>query len=388
MKVQAVIGCGFGDEGKGKVVSYLCSQSSNPLIIRFCGGHQAGHHVMINDKLDHVFSNFGSGTLQGFDTYWSKYCTVDPIGILNELDVLKIKGISPVLYIDEQCPVTTPYEKMYNLLLDDFTKHGSCGVGVGQTIKRQEDHYSILMSDLCYPNVLKIKMGILRNYYRDLFQVILSFKKYFVFCDSFMPNESEINQFLDSCENLLSLKEIKLSRGSFGKKVYDRFIFEGSQGLLLDQNIGFFPHVTRANTGTKNILEMGFTPEIILVTRAYQTRHGNGPMTNEGLPHNISPNPYENNSDSTPQGKFRISLLDLDLLRYAINGDKFISSSLFSLVITCLDLVEKDYEFSMNGGVYALKDEYHFVDRIKREISAYDLFVSKTPFPIMEGKRA
>jgi adenylosuccinate synthase len=68
-------------------------------VIRFSGGHQAGHTV-VTDDTRHVFSNFGSGTLRGVPTYWSKFCTVEPIGLLNELDALKIKGYNPILYID------------------------------------------------------------------------------------------------------------------------------------------------------------------------------------------------------------------------------------------------------------------------------------------------
>jgi adenylosuccinate synthase len=117
----AVIGLGFGDEGKGKVVSSLCSQSPDhdKIVVRYCGGHQAGHRVLLNDGSSHVFSHFGSGTLQGVPTYWSQFCTVDPMGLLNELDILlnKIPIFSTDkirLYIDAKCPITTPYEKIHN----------------------------------------------------------------------------------------------------------------------------------------------------------------------------------------------------------------------------------------------------------------------------------
>ena len=165
MNCHAVIGAGFGDEGKGKVVSYLCSYLQNPLVIRFCGGHQAGHHVVINDKLSHVFANFGSGTLQGFDTYWSPYCTIDPVGILNELVILKKKGINPTLYTDGRCLVTTPFDKEENKTKDNGNKHGSCGVGFGQTLQREEDGYSLLFSDLFTKSVFSIKLGLIKDKY-------------------------------------------------------------------------------------------------------------------------------------------------------------------------------------------------------------------------------
>ncbi len=369
MKTRAVIGLGCGDEGKGKVVSSLCSQFDNPLVIRYCGGQQAGHHVVLKDGREHIFSNFGSGTLQGHNTYWSKYCTVDPVGILNELDSLKEKGISPILYIDPQSPVTTPYEKKKNRMLDTLNQHGSCGVGVGQTIQREEDHYSLQMRDLFFPSVLKIKFDILRNYY-------LHFTLH-------EPDiEKTIEEFIENCCELVNSSNVYVEIPNYER--YDAFIFEGSQGLLLDQHIGFFPHVTRANTGTKNILEMGPYPDVYLVTRAYQTRHGNGPMTNENLPHKILPNIYENNSDSSFQGKFRTSILDADLLLYAIKKDDYINRARKCLVITCLDLVEENYLMTINGKLESFKTEDTVVKRLGFVLWAEKIFLSRTPFPELE----
>lgn len=373
MKKQAVIGCGFGDEGKGKVVSYLCSQYKNPLIIRYCGGQQAGHHVVLRNGLDHVCSNFGSGTLQGFDTYWSRFCTIDPIAILNELDVLKAKGIFPTLYINEHCPITTPYESRYNQHVEKDNQHGSCGVGVGQTIQREEDHHSILAFDLLHISVLKMKFDLLREYYINK-GGISNFL-------SIMRRE----KFIDACQELVDCSFIKIIKGlSLTTRPYDNFIFEGSQGLLLDQEIGFFPHVTRGYTGTRNILKMRFSPEIFLVTRAYQTRHGNGPMTNGDYPHSILQNPYELNSDTGFQGRFRKNLLDLDLLKYAIDRDENLRELSISLVITCLDLIQNDYSFTVNGQIRRYDCERDFVRAIKDELRISKVYLSRNPFPELE----
>ncbi len=360
---KAVIGCGFGDEGKGKVVSFLCSNLENPIIIRFSGGHQAGHHVVINDRLDHVFSNFGSGTLQGFDTYWSKFCTVDPVGILNELDDLNKKGVKPKLYIDKNSPITTPYEKKINKVFDTINQHGSVGVGIGATYQREENFHSIVMSDLYYPSILKIKLDLLEKYYK--------FK------------HENIMEFIDNCNEVIESPEIILSDETFIKRNYENYIFEGSQGLLLDQHFGFFPHVTRSNTGSKNILEFGCKPQIILVTRAYQTRHGNGPMTNENIPNTIKNNPYERNFDYGMQGKFRKTILDLDLLKYAVNKDDYIRENKFSLVITCMDLIT-EYTLTLFGKVYRFEREEDFIEKIRSELRIVNIFISRTPYPTIE----
>jgi adenylosuccinate synthase len=259
MNCKAVIGVGFGDEGKGITTDYLCPLSNNVLVVRFSGGQQAGHTVVLNG-IRHVFSNFGSGTLRGIPTYWSKYCIVDPVGLINELTALVENGINPLIYIDERCPITTPYDIYSNRKLEKKNQHGSCGVGIGTTVNREEHFYTLHFGDLFYPEIFKIKLEAIKQFYG-------------------FDEEINIDYFLDYVDIVLNCKNIK-SIYSFPDK-FDEIIFEGSQGLLLDPNIGFFPHVTRANVGSKNILDAGFKPELYLVTRAYQTRHGNGQMINE-----------------------------------------------------------------------------------------------------------
>ena len=81
--ISVVVGCAFGDEGKGMTVDWLVKDKENPIVVRFGGGHQCGHRVVHKDK-EHIFSNFGSGTLRGAPTYWSKDCTIDPVGFIKE----------------------------------------------------------------------------------------------------------------------------------------------------------------------------------------------------------------------------------------------------------------------------------------------------------------
>ena len=373
MKNFAVIGAGFGDEGKGMVISSLCQQHPDALVIRFCGGQQAGHHVMLPNGLNHVFSNFGSGTLHGCPTYWSSHCTVDPIGIINELDILLGKGVHPVLFLNEMCPVTTPFEKAHNQSLEEDNKHGSCGVGVGQTIQRQKDFYSLRVMDLLYPSVLKIKMDLISHYYAN----------------HFIDNVF-IDDFVENCSALIHSRYIKIVNY---RPYYDTIIFEGSQGLLLDQHGGFFPHVTRANTGTVNILNhLAFKSEgvkrlgnlsIYLVTRSYQTRHGNGPMTNQGLGR-LWDNPYENQIVGGWQGEFRRSVLDLDLLKYAIHSDWLIKQRKnISLVITCMDYREPFF-LTEDGKLLIYAIERDFVIKIEDSLAIKRIFLSRDPFPSLE----
>ena len=355
MAHHAVIGLGFGDEGKGLFTDYLCSRSESPLVIRFSGGQQAGHTVVANG-IRHVFSNFGSGTLRDAPSYFSPFCTIDPIGIVNELSVLLDKGVKPQLFIDVNCPVTTPYDVSYNQMNN---AHGSCGVGVGATFNREDCYYSLTYGDLFYPWVLNTKLKLIEGFYKDYSNVSLT-------------------RFLDCCDVITHSEFIHKTSGA-PQNSYSDYIFEGSQGLLLDSRYGFFPHVTRGNTGSQNIVKMlGEMPfSCYLITRAYQTRHGLGPMSNENLPHNIIENPDETNQTNAYQGPFRRTLLDVSLLEYAIEKDDYIARlNKKCLVITCLDHIEYEYRFTYQGNIVHCENENDFVGKIADLLNIPHIYLS------------
>jgi adenylosuccinate synthase len=364
---KVVIGLGFGDEGKGIFTDYLCSHSPNSLVIRFSGGHQAGHTV-VTDTTRHVFSNFGSGTLRGIPTYWSKYCTVEPIGLVKELKILQEKGVKPTLFIDEKCPITTPYEIFSNHEWEASNCHGSCGVGFGKTIEREENHFSLTFGDLFYPKVFKEKLRLIEKEY---YNYDIEDKKHL---DYFFEGCHQLVEYYLNCAYINKSYKIPLN--------FKEYIFEGSQGLLLDQHFGFFPNVTRSNTGCKNIVEILGSSEFIelfLVTRAYQTRHGNGFMTNIDIPHNILRDKNETNVENKYQGKFRRSLLDVSLLEYGINKDEYIRNSYYkNLVITCLDHIINEYRFTYKDKIICCNNENDFVAKIANILNIKNVYISKS----------
>lgn len=348
-RVSIVLGLGFGDEGKGSQVNYLCSQLKKPLVIRFNGGHQVGHTVVLGDKR-HVFSNFGSGTLQDAPTYWSKYCTVSPIGVQKEGKVLNGYGIKPKLYFDAEAMVTTPFDILMNYKLEELNRHGSVGVGFGQTIGRNEDHYHLYVRDLLYPEIRDQKLKLIQEkYYR--YPSPLNAKA-----------QKLMDDFVVACDDLVMKYEI--CNGLNG--LYDHnFIFEGGQGIMLDTDYGFFPNVTRSYTTSRNALEIIKTIPFNVgihtyyMTRAYQCRHGNGYMTNQDMDVSyITENPKETNINSGFQGEFRKSVLDLNMLRYAISCDKYYNNgetSRNNMVVTCLDQVPEDIPVTLGGELTTMK---------------------------------
>ena len=349
MKTSIVIGLGFGDEGKGITTDYLCRQSQKPLVVRFSGGHQAGHTVVTDTGQRHVFSSFGSGTLLGAPTYWSKYCTLYPFAFHNELNALQEADFHPTIFVDALTMVTTPFDVFHNRDLEKTNAHGSCGVGFGATVERNEGPYKLYVQDLFYPKVLEQKLSAIADYYEAKTE------------NKGLGSQltEELSQFKEHIQAILPHIRLVQEKTFFRKIVktatYDHLIFEGSQGILLDMDHGFFPNVTRAHTSSRNamsILERNHIgmPEVYYVTRAYQTRHGNGYLSNEDLMLDITPNPEETNRYNPWQGPLRVARLDIDLLNYALQCDRNYSGlAQKHLIITCMDQLNGPIQATMGG---------------------------------------
>lgn len=338
MQTKIILGLGYGDEGKGKTTAWLAEQSEAPLVIRFSAGHQAGHTVVNDRGQRHVFSNFGAGTFSGAPTYWSAYCTFNPVAYHNELRALEGLGIEPQAFIDALAMVTTPYDIFFNRQRELIHRHGSCGLGVGATMTRNESPYKLYVQDLLYPLVLEQKLQAIRQYYRD---------KSGEDVDWLLAADQAVIDFLQSTAAIRGNLSIVREKPFFSDlNTYDHLIFEGTQGILLDMDHGFFPNVTYAYTTSRNAMELieryGLPyPTVYYITRAYQTRHGNGFLSNEHLPLDYIPNSKETNQYNPWQGAQRVAPLDIDLLNYALDSDLNYSSLAKDrrLVVTCLDQI-------------------------------------------------
>ena len=138
MRHTIVFGLGFGDEGKGSIVDALVRRQGFRTVVRFNGGPQAAHHVVLPDGRWHCFAQFCSGMLSPRTQSWlSEFMLVDPLALQKEELALRKLGVQNAfqrLYIDAACVVVTPFHKHLNRLqecLRDQTRHGSCGLGVG-----------------------------------------------------------------------------------------------------------------------------------------------------------------------------------------------------------------------------------------------------------------
>lgn len=337
-KAKIVIGLGFGDEGKGITTDYLCSQNPEAIIIRFSGGQQAAHTVVLEGK-KHVHSSFASGALRGFPSYFSEHCTIHPTLLFNELQALKLLGVNPNLIIHPLAKVTTPFDVHQNRNNTKNLAHGTCGKGVGATMKRNEGPFKLFAIDLIGPRSLLIeKLKNIANYY------------------GFHDDENlknEVAYYLKSIDNI----NWNITDYEF-LKTFNTLIFEGSQGILLDMDHGIFPNVTYANTTSKNAIEICnllqiSEIEMYYITRCYSTRHGEGWMPNE---QSLT---IENNEEETCvynefQKELRTGILDEDLLLHSFKIDKIYSKATTNyLVITCLDQYKHQIKFKKLASNFA-----------------------------------
>ncbi|QDO94494.1 adenylosuccinate synthetase [Formosa sediminum] len=338
-KCSLVIDLGFGDAGKGLTTDFLASQHpKHSLVVRCSGGHQIGHTVT-TEVLTHTFSNFGSGSLLGVPTYYSEHTTLFPPAIVDEGNFLK--PYQPKLYVHPLAMITTFYDIAYNRAIEKQQQHGSCGLGFGTTIARNKDEVYLYANDLQFQWVLQQRLQSIKTYYKTKLEHQPKAVQ-----DYYKNELKDYNEayFLESCKSLQPFYNVAALSELASK--FEHFIFEGSQGILLDTQHGFHPHTTWSYTTSKNAVQQITSHlktiseiDIYYVTRCYQTRHGNGPMA-ETEPVNLQNNENEANVTNEFQGVFRTQALATELLNYALSCDAIHHQNLQSnkhLVITCLD---------------------------------------------------
>jgi adenylosuccinate synthase len=384
----AIIGANFGDEGKGLIVDHLAALDPKSLVVRYCGGSQAGHTVTTPDGRRHVFHHFGSGTLAGADTYLSRFMIVNPITFVRERKELasKIDGRLPSMFLDGQASVTTPYDMLINRGLERHRKaekHGSCGLGINETVVRSaHEDYRLTVADIGSPLTVKDQLRRIRNEWlperlRQLGMGTLPNKEAF-----WAASDHVFANFLIDCESMLTDPIVRRADTFYVEK--RPVIFEGAQGLWLDEDSGYFPHVTRARTGLHNVRllmrEMGIKEvEPIYVTRAYFTRHGVGPLPGElkGPPYQdiVDPTNHWNEHQDSP----RFALFDVDHFVQGIERDRdFLPTADIRVAVTCLDQVGGTVRY-MRKGVEGKAEPDAFAGMVSRAVRAGPGFLVSGP---------
>lgn len=325
MIARVVIGANFGDEGKGLVTDYLCSQGAG-IVVRFNAGAQAGHTVVTPDKERHVFHHVGSGALCEVPTFLSQFFVCNPILFFQELEKLRALGFHPEVYAHPECLITTFGDMLINQAKENkrgSKRHGSCGIGFHETIVRSNlPELKITMSDLWNGSKrLEAQLAEICGKYAE-----------FRVGESIEVPPKAMAMFLECCNEFANYVQ------PLGIHQCKDPVFEGAQGLLLDQgNKEFFPHVTHSNTGMTNVeilcAQAGIQKkEIYYVSRTYLTRHGAGPLPGETDALEFED---ETNKENPFQGKLRFAPLQSDALKRRIAEDA--GANPYKLVLTHCD---------------------------------------------------
>jgi adenylosuccinate synthase len=372
-QAEIVIGANFGDEGKGLVTDFLSAQhSSDVLVIRHSGGAQAGHTVVAPDGRRCVFGHSGSGSLAGAKTLLSRFYVCNPIIFFKEKELLDKQGVKPVVYVDPEAAITTPYDMMINQIAEETRgkeRHGSVGHGFGETVERNlRPEFSLKFHDIFSSSQLKARLEGIQKIWVPQRLAMLGLNPISDAWQDRLYSEQILLHYLEVVSEFL--REVRPANPGLISDA-THIIFEGAQGLLLDQEKGFFPHVTRSHTGIRNALQLASEYgvddiEVTYVTRAYTTRHGAGP-----LPHELEQKPYPKIQDLTNiphdyQGVLRFAWLDLDLLNASIQADiASVPSTLhlsYGIAVTCLDQIENPHSYVVEGKTKKASIENFLID--------------------------
>jgi len=349
----SIVDLAYGDCGKGTIADFLTRQTGAHTIVRFNGGPQAAHHVVTSDGRQHAFSQFGSGSfIPGTRTLLSRFILIEPYALLNEANHLADLGVhNPLdnLYIDARCPVITPAHQAANRLREiarGNRAHGTCGMGVGEAMLDLIEHPEILLyaQDLADRSVVAGKLRAIRaikaDQFRDSIALTVShpnaqFNALTLLDDSWISAATDNYAELARHAHVVDPATASRIIGAPGT-----VIFEGAQGVLLDQTLGFHPHTTWSNSTFANaqilLDESGHRGRRtrIGVLRTYFTRHGAGPFVTENLSLSRAL-PESHNSDIGWQGRFRVGVFDAVAARYALA----VAGGVDALAMTHLDLL-------------------------------------------------
>jgi adenylosuccinate synthase len=280
-KNVVVIGTQWGDEGKGKIVDWLTDHSQG--VVRFQGGHNAGHTLVIGGKKtvlhlipsgilrDHVMCYIGNGVV------------LSPHALLKEMDELKAAGIDVYsrLKISEACPLILPYHEALDKareLAKGAAKIGTTGRGIGPAYEDKVARRAIRLQDIFFRERFAAKLGEVLDYHN------------YVLKNYFQADTVDFQMTLD--ETLELAERIKPLVMDVPRALYDAnqagqsLLFEGAQGALLDIDHGTYPFVTSSNCiAGAACAGAGVGPQmlnyVLGITKAYTTRVGSGPFPTE-----------------------------------------------------------------------------------------------------------
>lgn len=346
MTAEVVIGCRYGDEGKGLMTDYFTHravQSGKKTCTVFAAGAaQRGHTVVTPEGQTHVFRHIGSGTFAGADTYIAENFIVSPMIFREEWEELEKMGIHPTVYVNPSCIITTPYDVYINQTAETMRggdRHGSCGCGVWETIERNhksDEPLTLQKLREFSRSTYFLYMKAIRELYlpRRIKEYDMTIpEKDSIFLSDWGADIDEV--FMDDVNFFLD--HIKLAEDDILTR-YDHLVLENGQGLGLDPDYAEDKrHATPCSTGLKEPARLlaeletktgsEIQTEVCYVMRTYETRHGAGPMWKECSRENMGIPADQTNVDNPWQGSLRYGELPFVDCAMKVYRDYFLHKS-------------------------------------------------------------
>ncbi|MBU0759752.1 MAG: adenylosuccinate synthase [Candidatus Omnitrophica bacterium] len=322
MSCTIVVGAQWGDEGKGKIIDILSADAD--IIVRYQGGNNAGHTVVVGDK-EFILHLIPSGILhKGKTCIIGNGLVIDPEALLKEISMLRQKGINVDgnLMISESAHAIFPYHKVIDKRRG--AQIGTTGRGIGPCYVDKMARCGIRMADLVNKDLLRKKLKANLEGSREF-----DFDKIY---DSYLDYGRKVRKYLTNVSLVLN-KAISKNK---------RILFEGAQGTLLDIDHGTYPYVTSSSSTAGGALTgTGVGPtkidKVIGVVKAYTTRVGEGPFPTEfkkDLMERIRSKGKE--FGATTGRPRRCGWFDAVIVRHAVNVN-----GLSEIVVTKLDVLDE-----------------------------------------------
>jgi adenylosuccinate synthase len=280
-KNVVVVGAQWGDEGKGKIVDWLTGHAQG--VVRFQGGHNAGHTLVIGGKKT-ILHLIPSGILRNeVACYIGNGVVLSPQALFEEIDALQamVVDVMSRLHVSEACPVILPYHAALDRAREAAKgdgKIGTTGRGIGPAYEDKVARRGIRVQDLLHPDRFKAKLREVMEYHNFVLQ-------HFLKADT-VDYQTTLDQALACAERMRPLvadvPRLLFEAQQAGKSL----LFEGAQGTLLDIDHGTYPFVTSSNcVAGAAAAGAGVGPQalhyVLGITKAYTTRVGSGPFPTE-----------------------------------------------------------------------------------------------------------
>jgi adenylosuccinate synthase len=275
-----VIGAQWGDEGKGKIVDWLASRAD--VVVRFQGGHNAGHTLVVGNQT-YKLSLLPSGIVRGTLSMIGNGVVLDPWHFRDEVAKLAAQGVEITpqnLHIAETAPLILPFHRDLDSLREDASGSGKIGTtrrGIGPAYEDKVGRRAIRVCDLAHLDDLELQLDRICAHHDALRAG---------FGQPPIDRKRLIDDLWDIAAYILPFAKPVWHELNEAKKRGDRILFEGAQGVLLDVDHGTYPFVTSSNTiaGTASggsglgPSSVGF---VLGIVKAYTTRVGQGPFPTE-----------------------------------------------------------------------------------------------------------